>query len=483
MGYQFETKTLSSGEQVRLVSWDDLAPTQHGHGLQAKPWTAANTRSSIGFYDSTAEYMRNDWALEHMQPQQATLPGIGSVLLYHHADSNSWHSTDALDIDHVSQWREHFDTLGVANHADAHMAYNDVDNLRMLPSVINRARDSADHVLRHYGADSTQWKTWVEERFGFDPDADRPGFDPDRDQARRTQATLGQSWSPDDGRKGLSFDSKVLGQWFEAELGRSYAGSVNLTNQAGDVQTVPLFRCAASGQLCTRDALDIDHKFPFELLSQEMLKHAPNGSLSKADALDAYNDVSNLRLVSRSTNSSHEFEVDLRNEYRDFEEAEVPGEFDDFLDQDTMDEELPTAVAQQARELGVNYRPMPWLNEDGHPLKAQYDDVLGKLGQTDFGRNMSGEQRQNAAGALVVAAQQGNLGSVDSVAQSVDGQTLFAVHGSQQHPLGLAHVPKQEAMGQSVGISTFKLEELPQPQAQVHNAQQQQQQNARTMMQ
>ena len=38
---------------------------------------------------------------------------------------------------------------------------------------------------------------------------------------------------------------------------------------------------------------------------------------SKADALDAYNDVSNLRLVSRSANSSHEWELMPDGHFRD----------------------------------------------------------------------------------------------------------------------------------------------------------------------
>ncbi|WP_363800209.1 XVIPCD domain-containing protein [Lysobacter firmicutimachus] len=481
MGYEFKTKQLQSGQSVQLVSWDDRPLTDHRE-LQHKPWLPTDTRASVGFYDSTVEYMRNDWARQHMQPQAAHLEA-GSVLLYYHGDSKTWHSTDALDIDHVSQWRDHFGALGVANHAEAHMAYNDVSNLRMLPSVINRARDCADNVLTQYGADSQEWRTWVEQRFAFDPNAHHPAFDPDRDQARRTQGTLGTAWSPDEGRTGLSFDTRVVGKWFEAELKNAYAGSVPMRNHQGEVQEVPLFRCAASGQLCTRDALDIDHKVPFELLSQKMLEHAPNGQLSKADALDAYNDVSNLRLVSRSTNSSHEFEVDIRNEYRDHEEPERPGEFDDFIDRDAMDVDLDPVVAQQARELGRNYRPMPWLNEHGHPDKALYDDVLNKLGQTDFGRNMSDTQRENAAGALVFAVRNERMGSVDAVAQSLDGQALFAVQGSLQHPLGIAPVSKSDAMAQSIGISTLKLEELPQQQNPTQNAQSPHQQHHRTMMQ
>ena len=56
----------------------------------------------------------------------------------------------------------------------------------------------------------------------------------------------------------------------------------------------------------------------------------PQG-FSKADSLDAYNDTSNLRLVSRSANSSHEWELMPDGQFRDKVEKEIPGEFKKFI--------------------------------------------------------------------------------------------------------------------------------------------------------
>ncbi|WP_082638843.1 C80 family cysteine peptidase [Lysobacter antibioticus] len=337
MAYKIFKERLKNGNTVELVSWEGVVPPNHSSTIAGRPWLGTEPRSSFSFYDATNEYMRNDWASLNMQPQSFTFPSASgqnaaTVMLYHHAESNTWHTSDALDIDHIVQWRDYFGQLGVANHAEANMAYNDVHNLRMLPSVINRARDSADRILAIFGADSREWRTWVDNHFAFDPTKNHPDFDPDLDWAGRTAATQDKHWVPEDGRVGLRFDTKVLGKWFEAELQKSYVRSVTVTNAAGQTQEVPLFRCAASGQLVTRDALDIDHHVPFDVLSKKIVEDAAGRAVSVAEMLDAYNDVSNLRLVSRSVNSSHEFEVDAHNEFPDEEMPEIPGEFDDFID-------------------------------------------------------------------------------------------------------------------------------------------------------
>ncbi|WP_408950344.1 XVIPCD domain-containing protein [Lysobacter sp. Hz 25] len=322
--------SLRSGRQVVLAEWDEYKPPVHGDGLQNKRWNALSARDGMAFYDSTVHYMRNDWAQKHMPGAHVSL-GRENLLLFYSAGTKTWHSADALDVDHVKPWKAHLTGLGVDNYADAHRAYNDVGNLRLLPSVYNRARDSADRILLH-GADSSQWKAWTNERCGFDPSVDPPKFDPERDIARRTGATLGQAWSPEDGRKGLAFDAGVRGKWFEQQLKESYVGTVVATSPIdGSKHNVPLFRCAATQQLVTRDALDIDHRIPFETVAKEMAKHAGPGGLSKADALDAYNDTSNLRLVGRGANSSHEWELNVSGEYRDEEVPEIHGEFDGFM--------------------------------------------------------------------------------------------------------------------------------------------------------
>ena len=344
MGYEFEKQTFASGKQVTLVSWENESPTQHGAKLQSKPWKTTDARASVGFYDSTVEYMRNDWAAKHMAPKPV-VTAHGNLMLYHNASTNTWHSTDALDIDHVVPWKQHVANKGARSHAEAHMAYNDVANLRMLPAVVNRARDSADNVLSTYGKDSKQWKEWVDERFGFDTKASASAFDPDTDLARRTVATTSKGWSPDDGRKGLSFDAAVVGKWYEAQLHKQYATTVEMSHPTtGAKQQVPLFYCAASKQLCTRDALDIDHELPFEILAKEMMKHTASGTATKANALDAYNETSNLRLVSRGANSSHEWELNAEMTYRDDDGPARPG------DRAYASATLSSSIRDQVRE-------------------------------------------------------------------------------------------------------------------------------------
>ncbi|SFK52480.1 XVIPCD domain-containing protein [Lysobacter sp. cf310] len=343
MGYEFEKQTFASGKQVTLVSWEDESPTQHGAKLQNKPWKATDARAAVGFYDSTVEYMRNDWAAKHMAPK-AVVTTHGSLMLYHNASTNTWHSTDALDIDHVVPWKQHLANKGARNHAEANMAYNDVANLRMLPAVVNRARDSADNVLNTYGKDSRQWQEWVDQRFGFDAKASASAFDPDKDLARRTAATTSKEWAPEDGRKGLSFDAAVAGKWYESQLHKQYATTVEMSHPTtGAKQKVPLFYCAASRQLCTRDALDIDHELRFEALAKAMMKYAPDGGITKAHAADAYNETSNLRLVSRGANSSHEWELNAEMSYRDDDGPARAG------DREQPSATLPDSIRDQVR--------------------------------------------------------------------------------------------------------------------------------------
>ncbi|UHQ23013.1 hypothetical protein LVB77_20590 [Lysobacter sp. 5GHs7-4] len=454
MGHSFEKETLGSGKQVTLVTWEDESPTEHGAKLQRKPWKDSDTRASVGFYDSTVEYMRNDWAAKFMRPQGFETPQ-GNVLLYHNKSSNTWHSTDALDIDHVTPWKEHFNALGVKTHAEAHMAYNDVSNLRMLPAVVNRARDSADNVLTTYGVNSPQWQEWVGERFGFDAKADHPKFDDERDLARRTKTTMEKEWSPDEGRKGLSFDAGVVGKWYESQLQKQYACTVEASNpDTGQKQQVHLFRCAASGQLCTRDALDIDHELPFEILAKEMMKHTQDGTATKANALDAYNETSNLRLVGRSVNSSHEFELNAEMEFRDKEKPMKRGEFDGWLVDDGG--QLSPEMRKQIRELARSYEPgRPMLIKDAeHPDHNLYKLSMTGLSNTDIGKRMNGQELENAAGALAVSAKAAKLTSIDVIARSGDGSSLFAIQGDPRGVHSFGQVSTQVAVKQSIADST-----------------------------
>ncbi|ALN57780.1 hypothetical protein GLE_2431 [Lysobacter enzymogenes] len=452
MGFTLEEKTLKSGETVTLVHWEDLSPTRHGKALQDRDWDGSGNRKGLSFYDSTSEYMHNSWASEHMAPQGVTLPGKGSLMLYHHEQTGTWHSADALDIDHVAQWKDHFVERGVKSQAEAMMAYNDVDNLRLLPAPVNRARDAAFRVLDTHGADSPEWKQWVEDRFAFDPKTNRPGFDPDVDGSVRKRTTMEQPWKPEDGRSGLSFDAAVLGKWYQAKLQECYAGEVEVRHpQTGDKSKVPLFFCQASGQLCTRDAFDIDHEIPFELLGPEMAKHAGRDGLSKADALDGYNDTSNLRLVARGVNSSHDFEIQASGDYRDEKIApEKRGEFKGFLGEESG--LLSPQLKQQLRELGRNYpSPQQLMSDFGQPGYGPYTQALGKLEQTGFGQAMTAQERSNVAGTLAVAATHYRL-NIDHVAQSDDGSRVFAIQGdpkNNQFVWADAQGAKQQSLAQS----------------------------------
>ncbi|MGH8082118.1 MAG: XVIPCD domain-containing protein [Lysobacter sp.] len=482
MGATFENKTLSSGKSVSLVHWNDLAPVQHGATLQSRPWKDSDTRASLSFYPSTAEYMHNDWAQAHMAPQKVTLDGKGSLMLFHNAQTDTWHSADALDIDHKTEWKPYFADRGVASHADAQMAYNDVNNLRLMPAPVNRARESAFHVLETHGADSTQWRKWVDERFAFDPSTG-PCFDPEVDGAKRKRTTMEQPWRPEDGRKGLSFDTAVLGKWFNDQLGESHAATVQLKSPTtGRMIDVPLFHCGASGQLCTRDALDIDHHIPFELLGPEMAKHAPSGGLSKADALDGYNESSNLRLVGRTVNSSHDFEMDLSGEYRDERIApEKKGEFSSLLAKGG-DGALSAQMKQEIRELASSYRvPTMTMEHPSHPGNRLYSQALSGLEKSEVGGTLSAQERKNVAGVLALAATHHNLGSIDQVAcKEKDFSKVFAIEGDPSLYKNV-WAPTSDAKTQSLETSTVAMNQINYDREQQRSQQQVQQNGMRSV--
>lgn len=334
---------LQSGQQVRLPEWHGLSPPVHGPKLEQAAYNP-HREARPQFYDSTAEWMRNEQAPREMPSARATLKDE-HIQLFYFPTTKTWHASDALDIDHVTPWRDHLIAKGVDNRADAMRAYNDIDNLRVLPSFYNRARDSADSVLRQHGANSPEWRQWVETRMGFDASVRPEAFDPERDLARRTKATTGQVWTDEHTRSDLSFDTKVLGKWFEQALHEAHAGAVQVENpETRRMDTVHLFRCAGSQQLTTRDALDIDHAIPFEIVAEKMHEIFPQHVITKADMLDVYNDTSNLRLVTRGVNSSHEYEMDQHGQWRDAEAPERPREFRGWLEQGPP-------LDEQAREL------------------------------------------------------------------------------------------------------------------------------------
>lgn len=491
-GSRLVEERLGSGSKVRLAYWENERPTEHGSRLEAKPWNQHKGRDGLSFYESTVQYMRNDWAAQHMAPKHVTDGNGWHGMLYYSGVTKTWHTNDALDIDHATQWKPHLKSLGVQNVAEAMKAYNDVDNLRMLPSIYNRARDSADRVLEKHGENSPQWRNWVNERFTFDNAVQYAPFDPEKDFARRKQTTRDQVWTEDNTRSELSFDKRVMEKWFNSELQKNHAGNVTMTNPDGSGTTeVPLFKCAATGQLVTRDALDIDHAIPFEQVVKKMHDLFPQG-FSKADALDAYNDTSNLRLVSRSANSSHEWELMPDGHFRDKVEKEIPGEFKKFIvESGPMDPQTKHKLGEVLGEMrdvqryqmeqywlkernpqpqssgpptqDPSTRP-PLLNESGHPNHKAFQWMVGEIGKLDPKGEVfkTPEERERMASGLMVMAAHHKLPSLDQVAWNHEKQTMFVISGKPQDG-NFAWLGKEEGLSQTVESNTRSLAMAQQP--------------------
>ncbi|KRB04255.1 XVIPCD domain-containing protein [Lysobacter sp. Root690] len=465
-------QTLSGGSHVQLATWDDMQPPVHGPDLQQRTWNPDASRTGLAFYDSTVHYMRNDWASAHMDVVPVSA-GQHNLLLYRNRESDTWHTAEALDIDHERPWKQHLQDVGTVSMADAQQAYNDVSNLRALPGVINRARNSAERALAQ-GLDSDAWRNWSDQHFRYDPNEAHPAFDPQRDAARRTATTLNQPWTLDDGRSTLSFDTRVQGKWFEHQLSQHYAGSVEMvSDEDGSRRNVHLFQCPATRQLVTRDAFDIDHVRPFEDVARERIEQA-GGSISKAEALNLYNDTSNLRLVSRSANCSHEWELDAQGEYRDREAPETD-EDRAFIEHGPVTEEDQHALddlrgmldrnAHPPRTFGddapvhtpqVHYRLNDARNPD-HALFGQARQQMGVL-NGQHGWNLGEQQLDNASAALTVAAKQNHLPAIDSVLfQQPD--KLFAVRG-QGEAMQWAGVDARAAIDKPIAVSSREAREI-----------------------
>ncbi|RDZ27421.1 XVIPCD domain-containing protein [Lysobacter silvisoli] len=511
MGHQRIPVRLESGRDVTLVKWEDVPPPAHGDALQSKPWNASHKRSGVAFYESTIQYMRNDWAIAHMSPTPVSLTdrsGKGhNLLLFHNASTDTWHSADALDIDHARPWKEHLTALKVDNYADANRAYNDVGNLRLLPSTVNRARNSFENMLEEHGNDSPEVAAWVKKNFGYDAAASHPAFDEGSDLARRTKATTGASWEPEDGRKGLSFDTRVLDKWYNHQLEQTYAGTVELTSPTTGRKTeVPLFQCAATRQLVTRDAFDIDHEVPFEILATEMVKYAQGGT-TKANALDAYNETSNLRLISRSANSSHEWELNQFGQYRDAgselsDDSDLENDDDRAFIDDDEEPELaakgmdlsddkpgkskpgpsaplpsfggPFGMAASSSSspqpsmsafatpssMAASSSSPPLLDNPRHPDHRLYDQALKSLRALPAHGGLSEEQQRNAASSMAYAAKDARMGGIDR-AFLTDGGTLFAVQDPELPSRRAVGLSAADAVKVTVEQNTAFIDRLP----------------------
>jgi len=336
-------KELLSGETVRIAFTDEELPPTHGEAFQKK-WNPESGRQSLSFYDSTVDYMRNEWTANPANARSTEVELEGKhLLLFFDERTRTWNSPEALDVDHRTPWREHLDNLGAWSREDAMLAYNDASNLRTVPATYNRARNSADAILDDptQGVDSKEWKDWVDARMRFDVGKDYPAYDPDVDGVDRSSRTTEAVWTAGVTREGLGFDDPIKTTWLDHALKEAYVGEVKVPDpdhpddRAKD-HAVQLFRCAATDQLVTRGGLDIDHEIPFTVALEKMLdmnreareQAQANGDelpppISKADVMDLYNNPENLRLMSRSANSAHEWELQADGHYYDPELAAV----------------------------------------------------------------------------------------------------------------------------------------------------------------
>lgn len=455
----FETRTLVGGGQVTLASWEDQSPPTHGVDMRNKPWNASMPRDGLAFYESTVQYMRNDWAQANMSPtavqvEQPVRTDHGSgvvvdsverknLLLFHSKATDTWHTAEALDIDHAAEWKKHLVAKGVTNQADAQMAYNDVDNLRLLPSVHNRSRDKLDALIEDHGLDSTQFRKWRKENIDFDPGATHREFDPDSDAVVRRASTRDTEWTVDDGRKGLSFDTRVKSVWMDHELSKIHVATVTIHDEANNKDySVPLFRCPATQQLVTRDAFDIDHKHPFSEVLKDLCDQEIDGKITKAEALDAYNDVDNLRLVNRSANSSHEWELGARGEYDsaiDFGADDTRAMFDDT--------------------------PQPLrMNEPDHPNFAMYKKALTEI--ETIAPDSSGIthlERENAASSLVQSAVAHGMDRIDKVSYNPSNQNLVASVGNPPANGTYVALPMAQAIDRTLEQNSDVIAVMPKP--------------------
>ena len=73
---------------------------------------------------------------------------------------------------------------------------------------------------------------------------------------------------------------------------------------------------------------------------------------------------------------------------------------------------------------------------------------------------MNPTERENAAGALVVAAKGMNMSTIDIITRNGDGSTLFAVQGDPKAQHTFAYVNTQLAVSHSVAQSTQDLAKL-----------------------
>lgn len=490
---------LLNDKTVRIAYTDELLPPTHGEAFQKK-WNPESGRESLSFYDSTVEYMRNEWAANPANARSTEVQLHGKpLLLFFDERTRTWNSPEALDIDHRTPWREHLDNLKVQSRKDAMLAYNDVGNLRVVSATYNRARNSADAILDDptKGVQSPEWKAWVDRRMRFDVGADYPAYDPDEHGVNRSSRTTEAVWTAGVTRKGLGFDDPIKTTWLDHALKEAYVDEVKVPDpdhpddRAKD-HAVQLFRCATTDQLVTRGGLDIDHKIPFTVRLKEKLDaheslrreaevagDDPPPPISKADVLDLYNNPENLRLMSRSANSGHEWEVGLDGEYYDPEldgvEYATPEPtvvvVDDhepvvYADEETVnpkkrgrdDVDPPLNVHVVDGDSGEPVTKTAKRDDDGADVEVSrrdaallamhrddfglFEKIRGKVPNLDLGENevLSPAQQDNLSMALVYGARGQGI-DIDHVVFDAQSRMLFGVQGPLREDTGKTWFP------------------------------------------
>jgi hypothetical protein len=519
-----KTVELLSGINVEIGYTEETGPPEHGEGYD-KQWKQGKGREGLEFYESTKEYMRNDWIEEPDNMRSAEVKhNDRTLLLFFDEKTRTWNSAEALDIDHKQPWLEHFRELEVWSKGDAMLAYNDVGNLRMVSAPYNRARNAADTILETHGADSDQWRDWVERKLRFDTGKDYPAYDPDQHGATRKAETKAAEWTDGVSREGLNFDAGIKNIWFRNALKDAYVGDVIVPDpdhpddRARD-HSVQLFQCSASGQYVTLGGIDIDHRISFTEKLRTMLEDNraareeaellgldPVPPVSKAQVKDLYNDAGNLRLTSRSANSAHEWEIGLDGQlydpvFDDFEYATAEPSVT-VVDDDApiVYEDASTHPKKREREGEEAPRPSEAedppseratkrekVDADDKPLDPRDAVLLGmqsrdfelyrklvgevaKLDPTEVGL-LTSEQRENVAMSLVSYARQYGLSDIDHVVSYREpghAAVVFGVQGPLEADTGKVWIPIEKFKDQPMEVTAQLMIDHPGP-AQDHD--------------
>lgn len=519
---------LLSGEFVKIAYTDVLLPTQHGEGYD-KQWKQTKGRTGLSFYESTVDYMRNEWVGTpgNMRSAEVTFEDK-KLLLFFDERTRTWNSAEALDVDHRTPWLDHFHELEGWSKSDAMLCYNDVGNLRMVSATYNRARTSADKILDEHGADSPEWREWVGKKLRFDVDKDYPSYDPETHGTTRNSKTTEAEWTKGVDREGLKFDPGIKKTWFEHALKEAYAGEVTIPDPDHPLDrnrdhSVQLFRCEATGQFVTMGGIDIDHKITFAEKLGEMLENnrlqreqaellglGEVPPITKAQVMDLYNDPENLRLMSRSANSSHEWEIGLDGQlydptFDDYEYAtedptpvveddpQAPIQYEDDAPQTLLrkrdrEEDPPPKPGQDQSQnqdqdetpersskrekptrdpSTIDPRDEALLNLQGRDFEL-YQKILGEVGKLDPSEVgvLTERQRENVAMSLVSFARQHGLQDVDHVVsynETGRHPIVFAVQGPLEQDSGKVWLPVDHFKHQPMEVTAKLLVDHPSP--------------------